>query len=100
MVGFCTDSGLDKGNNYLNPQSAYYYCSGYFWIAGSKSDNSSTTGIRDVLDCEADLKMGVLRWWKNGSVLKECILPQQMNEKCCYLSVIMFNKGDDVDLSS
>jgi hypothetical protein len=28
MVGFCTGAGLGDINNYLHPESAYYYCGG------------------------------------------------------------------------
>jgi hypothetical protein len=56
---------------------------------------SSAAG--DALECEAELGVGMLRWWKNGNLIKECVVPQQMKGKTVFLSMLMYNVTCEVD---
>jgi hypothetical protein len=40
-----------------------------------------------------------VRWWRNGALLKESAVPQQMKGKTAYISIIMHYTGSEVDLS-
>lgn len=97
FVGFCTNSGLGSINNCNNPESVYY--GGFFYEGGIRTDNLESFKIGEVIGCEADLKSGFLRWYKTGSLFKECKIPLQMKEKTIYLSVIMYESGDEIELS-
>jgi hypothetical protein len=39
---------------------------------------------------EADLSAGVLRWWRNGDLLNECSVPEQMKDKTTFLYISLF----------
>ena len=52
-----------------------------------------------MIICEADLGAGVLRWKRNGNPLKECAVPPQMKGKTAYLSILMGDDGDEVEVS-
>jgi hypothetical protein len=70
MIGFCTNAGLGNRNNNASAESAYYHCSGYFSQAGNYSEFDGLSRVGDVVDCEADLEVGFLRWRKNGALLR------------------------------
>ena len=98
-MGFCTNAGLGNINNYRHPESAYYYCRGYIWEGGNRTDGFPASDVGDVIICEADSAAGVLRWKRNGNPLKECAVPPQMKGKTAYLSIIMYYAGDEVEVS-
>lgn len=75
MIGFCTKNGLGNTYNHNTLESAYYFCGGYFYEGGVQRDNFGSSAIGELLECEADLMKGVLRWWKNGDILNECGVP-------------------------
>jgi hypothetical protein len=56
----------------------------------------STVG--DRVQCEADLANGLLRWWKNSNLIKECAVPLQMKGKNVFYSLLMFYSDSEVDL--
>jgi hypothetical protein len=64
---------------------------------GTYSSIGVKSGEGDVV--EAELRAGVLRWWRNGALLKESAVPQQMKGKAAYISLIMHYTGSEVDLS-
>jgi hypothetical protein len=66
---------------------------------GSCSGIGVASGAGDVVEAEAELGAGVLRWWRNGALLKESAVPQQMKGKTAYISIIMHYTGSEVDLS-
>jgi hypothetical protein len=99
MVGFCTSAGLGVERNFDKPESAYYGCSGWMYEGGTVSKFDVASGAGDVVEAEAELGTGLLRWWRNGELLKECALPQHMKGKTAFLSLSMFHTGDEVDLS-
>jgi hypothetical protein len=100
MVGFCTSAGLGVVNNYDKPESAYYGCNGYMWEGRTNSSEIVVESrVDDVVEAEANLGAGVLRWWRNGALLKESAIPQQMKGKTAFLSIIMPYAGSEVDLS-
>ena len=66
LIGFCTNAGLGNRNNNASPESAYYDCAGYFIQAGNYTEFDGASGVGDVIDCEADLELGQLRWRRNG----------------------------------
>jgi hypothetical protein len=99
MVGFCTSAGLGVVNDYGQPESAYYYCNGQMWEGGTCSDIGMKSGVGDVVEAEAELGAGVLRWWRNGALLKESAVPQQMKGKTAFLSIIMRYAVSEADLS-
>ena len=99
MVGFCTNAGLGNDRNFDHPESAYYYCYGYIYEGGNRTDGFPKSDVGDVIICEADLGAGVLRWKRNGNPLKECAVPPQMKGKTAYLSILMWNDGDEVEVS-
>jgi hypothetical protein len=73
MIGFCTIAGLGHRNFNGKPESFYYECAGSFslgveYIRIDEIDGQSRVG--DVVDCEADLGAGYLRWRKNGTMLR------------------------------
>jgi hypothetical protein len=39
-----------------------------------------------------------LSWWKKGSRIAECAVPTGMRNKPIYISIILYNTGDEVDL--
>jgi hypothetical protein len=100
LAGFCSSEGLGNLNNYIHPESAYYYYWGFSYEGGCSSSGLAVSKLGDVVECEADLSAGVLRWFKNGALLKECKTPQSMQGKPAYLSIVMFNAGDEVEVSS
>lgn len=53
----------------------------------------------DTIECEADLEIGLLRWRRNGLILKDLGVPEKMRGKGVYLSLIMTNPGDEVEVS-
>jgi hypothetical protein len=80
-IGFCTSAGLGKFTNYNHPESAYYNCGGYFYEGGVSKNDVKASRTGDVIECEADLLAGRLRWSKSNNTLKdelikECALPQ------------------------
>ena len=99
MVGFCTDEGLGNLSNFRHAKSAYYNCWGSFWEGGNRSD-LQTSDVGDVICCEPDLFWGVLRWLKNGTMIKEYKLPPSMKDEKLHLSIIMADVGDEVEISS
>jgi hypothetical protein len=70
MVGFCTSAGLGNEKNFKHIESAYYNCFGAFREGGVLSSNLVQSGAEDVIECEADLSAGVLRWYRNGKALR------------------------------
>jgi hypothetical protein len=99
MVGFCTSAGSGVERNYDKPESAYYDCYGGMYEGGTESDIGVVSGVGDVLEAEAELGAGVLRWWRNGALLKESAVPQQMKGKTAFLSLLMPYTGSEADLS-
>jgi hypothetical protein len=75
MIGFCTSAGLGIGNNQGQPESAYYFCGGYMREGGAQSSIGVVSTVGDVVEAEAELGAGVLRWWRNGALLKESAVP-------------------------
>jgi hypothetical protein len=98
-VGFCTNAGLGNSSNNHHPETAYYYCWGWIYEGGKKTDGFPESGVGDVIICEADLASGKLRWHRNGNTSKECAVPAQMKGKTAYLSIVMYNTGDEVLVS-
>ena len=94
MVGFCTISGLGNKDNNWNPESAYYYCGGAIIEGGHRTGGFHYSGVGDVIICEADLAVGVLRWKCNGNLIQQCTMPPQMKDKTLYLSILMLEDGD------
>jgi hypothetical protein len=39
MIGFCTNTSLGNINNYMNQESAYYYCMGFVFVGGVGDHN-------------------------------------------------------------
>jgi hypothetical protein len=39
MIGFCTNTCLGNINNYMNQESAYYYCMGFVFVGGVDDHN-------------------------------------------------------------
>jgi hypothetical protein len=72
LIGFCTSAGLGVVYNYSQPESAYYCCSGSMYEGGTYSVIGES-GEGDVV--EAELGAGLLRWWRNGALLKEIAVP-------------------------
>jgi hypothetical protein len=72
---------------------------GEMWV-GSKRKNQgiSQISVGDVIICEASLASGVLKW-QYGNKFKEYPVPKQMRGKSIYLSIIMRDEGDEVDVS-
>jgi hypothetical protein len=99
LVGFCTDSVLGIINNFQQRESAYYNCNGYFLEGGRGVGGLSATGAGGMIECEADLKAGVLRWSKNGNLFKDCAVPQKMRGKAVFLSILMRDGGEEVEVS-
>lgn len=99
MIGFCTDTGLGVKNNNSSPESAYYQCSGYFCRGGEYEEHNVVSKGGDTIECEVDLEVGLLRWRRNGLVLKDLGVPEKMRGKGAYLSLIMTNPGDEVEVS-
>lgn len=52
----------------------------------------------DVFELEADLVNDTLRWVKNGSLFKESPLPTSMAGKAVYLTILMDNFDETVDI--
>jgi hypothetical protein len=50
------------------------------------------------VECVADLASCKLSWWKKGSQIAECAVPAGMRNKPIFVSIILFNTGDEVDL--
>jgi hypothetical protein len=46
----------------------------------------------------ADLASFKFSWWKKGSQVTECAVPAGMRNKSIYISIILFDSGDEVDL--
>jgi hypothetical protein len=46
----------------------------------------------------ADLESCSLSWWKKDSQIAECSVPTGMRNKPIFVSIILFNTGDEVDL--
>jgi hypothetical protein len=46
----------------------------------------------------ADLVSCKLSWWEKSSQIAECGVPAGMRNKPIYISIILFNTGDEVDL--
>jgi hypothetical protein len=46
----------------------------------------------------ADLASCKLSWWKNGNEIAKCVVPSGMKNKPIYISVLLYNTGDKVDL--
>jgi hypothetical protein len=99
MVGFCTSAGLGVESNYFKPESAYYRCTGGMFEGGTHSGIGVASGAGDVVEAEAELGAGVLRWWRNGALLKESAVPQQMKGKTAFLSLLMYYTGSEANLS-
>ena len=70
FVGFCTNAGLGNMTSYGQPESAYYFSAGEIYEGGNRSDGFPKSGEGDVIICEEDLASGVLRWKRNGKMLK------------------------------
>jgi hypothetical protein len=86
-------------SNHYQPESAYYYCYGWMYEGGTESSIGVKSGEGDVVEAEAELGTGVLRWWRNGALLKESAVPQQMKGKTAFLSLLMLYTGSEADLS-
>jgi hypothetical protein len=97
LIGFCTSTGLGVVSNYNKLESAYYYCYGQMYEGGTYN-SVGASGVGDVVEAEAELGAGVLRWWRNGALLKESAVPQQMKGKTAFLSLIMYFTGSEADL--
>jgi hypothetical protein len=41
-----------------------------------------------------------MRWFRNGKVLKECEMPQIMQGKTVFLSIVMLTVGDEAEISA
>jgi hypothetical protein len=52
----------------------------------------------ETLECVADLASCKLSWWKKGSRIAECDVPAGMRNKPIYISIMLWNTGDEVDL--
>jgi hypothetical protein len=50
------------------------------------------------VECVADLASYKLSWWKKGSLIAECAVPAGMRNKPIYISIILAQTGDEVDL--
>jgi hypothetical protein len=99
LIGFCTEKGLGNINNYLNAESAYYYCGGgTLWSGGSNKKIGIVTVVGETVECVADLVSSKLSWWKEGSQIAECVVPIGMKDKPIYISIILYSTGDEVDL--
>ncbi len=70
LAGFCSNEGLGNLNNYNHPESAYYYCWGFFYEGGNSNSGLAVSKFGDAVECEADLSAGVLRWFRNGVLLR------------------------------
>jgi hypothetical protein len=46
----------------------------------------------------ADLASSKLSWWKKGSQIAECAVPIGMRNKAIYISILLYNTGNEVDL--
>ena len=84
-------------DNYAHSESAYYNCWGYTY-EGSKETAAKKSSVGDIIECEADLVRNLLIWRNNDEILKECEVPPQMKGKPIYLSILMYNVGDEVDV--
>jgi hypothetical protein len=69
------------------------------WEGGTCSSIGVKSEEGDVLEAEADLGAGLLRWWRNGALLKESAVPQKMKGKTAFLSLITLYAGSEADLS-
>jgi hypothetical protein len=73
MIGFCTIAGLGYENFNGRAESFYYECAGSFSL-GLGEEYIQIYGrsrVGDVVDCEADLEVGYLRWRKgDGTMLR------------------------------
>jgi hypothetical protein len=100
MVGFCTEKGLGNIDNYSHAESVYYYCTGpgFFYEGGSGKQIDYGTVAGETVDCVADLASFKLSWWKKGNQITECFVPARMRNKPIYISIILWNTGDEVDL--
>jgi hypothetical protein len=70
MIGFCTIAGLGSRNFNGKRESFYYECAGFFSLGEEYIQIDSLSRVEDVVDCEADLEAGYLRWRKNETMLR------------------------------
>jgi hypothetical protein len=50
MIGFCTNACLGNISNYMNEESAYYYCMGFVFVGGVGDLNFyATSGAGDIV---------------------------------------------------
>ena len=100
MIAAVQSSIHSKSATTLNTITINTKCDGRIFEGGNWTDGFPKSGDGDVIICEADLGAGVLRWKRNGNPLKECAVPPQMKGKTAYLSIIMCNDGDEVEVLS
>jgi hypothetical protein len=50
------------------------------------------------VECVADLANFKLSWWKKGNRIAECAVPTGMRNKSIYISILLFETGEEVDL--
>lgn len=99
MLGFCTAAGFGNLNNYNHSESVYYDCGGYVYEGGKESEEIAQSGDSDWIDCRADLFIGMIKWWNNEQLLMQCKLPQGMEHKTLYFSVLMYEAEDVIGIS-
>jgi hypothetical protein len=68
------------------------------WQGGSGKQVGVCTVAEETVECVADLASFKLSWWKKGSQIAECAVPTGMRNKPIYISIILFDSGDEVDL--
>ena len=99
MIAAVQSSIHSKSATTLNTITINTKCYGQIWEGGKYTNGFPKSDVGDVIICEADLGAGVLRWKRNGNPLKECAVPPQMKGKTAYLSIIMYDDGDEVEVS-
>jgi hypothetical protein len=99
FIGFCTIAGLGVLKNYERPESAYYWGHGAVRYGGVRIDPFPASVVGDIIECEADLRIGMFRWRRNGSLLTQFMLPEVMRGKAIYLSIIMRHNNNQAFLS-
>jgi hypothetical protein len=100
MVGFCTEKGLGCINSFANADSVYFHChdKGSLREGGSCKQINEEVEEGDLIECVADLPNRKFSWWRNATKFLECRLPTEMKNQVIFISILLCNSGDEVDL--